>query len=64
MPCVRNVLVSVPKERVGVSSFNYESLTLKFRLENEFDLIFVVGFLPLLHTLAYMHIVYRWHINV
>jgi len=42
---VKSVLL---QERTGVSSFAHQSWTLKHRLDNEFDLVFVVGFQKIL----------------
>ncbi|XP_043229344.1 signal recognition particle receptor subunit alpha-like isoform X1 [Amphibalanus amphitrite] len=42
---VKSVLL---QERTGISSFTDASWTLKYRLDNEFDLVFVVGFQKIL----------------
>ncbi|XP_037083854.1 signal recognition particle receptor subunit alpha-like isoform X2 [Pollicipes pollicipes] len=42
---VKSVLL---QERTGLSSFVHQSWTLKHRLDNEFDLVFVVGFQKIL----------------
>ena len=36
------------QERTGIASFTDASWTLKYRLDNEFDLVFVVGFQKIL----------------
>ncbi|XP_007894166.1 signal recognition particle receptor subunit alpha isoform X1 [Callorhinchus milii] len=40
-------------ERGGTSSFTHEALTLKYKLDNEFELLFVVGYQKIL-TLTYV----------
>uniref|UniRef100_A0A674IL19 SRP receptor subunit alpha n=1 Tax=Terrapene triunguis TaxID=2587831 RepID=A0A674IL19_9SAUR len=40
-------------ERGGNNSFNHEALTLKYKLDNQFELVFVVGFQKIL-TLTYV----------
>ncbi|CAM4612001.1 signal recognition particle receptor subunit alpha [Lepidochelys kempii] len=47
---IRSVLL---QERGGNSSFNHEALTLKYKLDNQFELVFVVGFQKIL-TLTYV----------
>nr|XP_056716277.1 signal recognition particle receptor subunit alpha isoform X2 [Euleptes europaea] len=47
---IRSVLL---QERGGSNSFNHESLTLKYKLDNQFELVFVVGFQKIL-TLTYV----------
>ncbi|KAF7664774.1 hypothetical protein LDENG_00165170 [Lucifuga dentata] len=47
---IRSVIL---QERSGSNSFNHESLSLKYKLDNEFELIFVVGFQKIL-TLTYV----------
>uniref|UniRef100_A0A8D0HG36 Signal recognition particle receptor subunit alpha n=1 Tax=Sphenodon punctatus TaxID=8508 RepID=A0A8D0HG36_SPHPU len=47
---IRSVLL---QERGGNNSFNHESLTLKYKLDNQFELVFVVGFQKIL-TLTYV----------
>uniref|UniRef100_A0A8C8SQC9 SRP receptor subunit alpha n=1 Tax=Pelusios castaneus TaxID=367368 RepID=A0A8C8SQC9_9SAUR len=47
---IRSVLL---QERVGNNSFNHEALTLKYKLDNQFELVFVVGFQKIL-TLTYV----------
>uniref|UniRef100_A0A7N6A9P5 SRP54-type proteins GTP-binding domain-containing protein n=1 Tax=Anabas testudineus TaxID=64144 RepID=A0A7N6A9P5_ANATE len=41
------------QERSGNNSYNHEALSLKYKLDNEFELIFVVGFQKIL-TLTYV----------
>lgn len=41
------------QERVGVNSYTHDSLTLKFRLDNEFDLVFVAVYQKMIQ-LAYV----------
>uniref|UniRef100_A0A8C0FR69 SRP receptor subunit alpha n=1 Tax=Bubo bubo TaxID=30461 RepID=A0A8C0FR69_BUBBB len=41
------------KERGGNNSFTHEALTLKYKLDNQFELVFVVGFQKIL-TLTYV----------
>ncbi|XP_012693888.1 signal recognition particle receptor subunit alpha isoform X2 [Clupea harengus] len=45
-----NVLIRsvILQERSGNNSFNHNSLTLKYKLDNEFELVFVVGFQKIL----------------
>merc|ERR1711976_21245 len=38
----------IPQERGGNDSFNHEALTLKYKLDNEFELIFVVAYQKIL----------------
>ncbi|XP_041664435.1 signal recognition particle receptor subunit alpha [Cheilinus undulatus] len=47
---IRSVIL---QERSGNNSFNHEALSLKYKLDNEFELIFVVGFQKIL-TLTYV----------
>uniref|UniRef100_H3BEB1 SRP receptor subunit alpha n=1 Tax=Latimeria chalumnae TaxID=7897 RepID=H3BEB1_LATCH len=47
---IRTVIL---QERGGNNSFNHEALTLKYKLDNEFELVFVVGFQKIL-TLTYV----------
>ncbi|XP_029027482.1 signal recognition particle receptor subunit alpha [Betta splendens] len=47
---IRSVIL---QERSGNNSFTHESLSLKYKLDNEFELIFVVGFQKIL-TLTYV----------
>ncbi|XP_051934426.1 signal recognition particle receptor subunit alpha [Hippocampus zosterae] len=47
---IRSVIL---QERSGNNSFTHESLNLKYKLDNEFELIFVVGFQKIL-TLTYV----------
>lgn len=47
---IRSVLL---KERGGSNSFTHEALTLKYKLDNQFELVFVVGFQKIL-TLTYV----------
>ncbi|XP_053126233.1 signal recognition particle receptor subunit alpha [Hemicordylus capensis] len=47
---IRSVLL---QERGGSNSFNHEALTLKYKLDNQFELVFVVGFQKIL-TLTYV----------
>ncbi|TFK06325.1 homeobox protein SIX6 [Platysternon megacephalum] len=47
---IRSVLL---QERGGNNSFNHEALTLKYKLDNQFELVFVVGFQKIL-TLTYV----------
>ncbi|XP_071328141.1 signal recognition particle receptor subunit alpha [Trachinotus anak] len=47
---IRSVIL---QERSGNSSFTHEKLSLKYKLDNEFELIFVVGFQKIL-TLTYV----------
>ncbi|KAM9318190.1 signal recognition particle receptor subunit alpha isoform 2-T2 [Pholidichthys leucotaenia] len=47
---IRSVIL---QERSGNNSFTHEALSLKYKLDNEFELIFVVGFQKIL-TLAYV----------
>nr|XP_033775003.1 signal recognition particle receptor subunit alpha isoform X1 [Geotrypetes seraphini] len=47
---IRSVIL---QERGGTSSFNHEALTLKYKLDNQFELVFVVGFQKIL-TLTYV----------
>uniref|UniRef100_A0A3P8UKD5 SRP receptor subunit alpha n=1 Tax=Cynoglossus semilaevis TaxID=244447 RepID=A0A3P8UKD5_CYNSE len=47
---IRSVIL---QERSGNTSFNHEALSLKYKLDNEFELIFVVGFQKIL-TLTYV----------
>uniref|UniRef100_A0A1A8F8M3 Signal recognition particle receptor (Docking protein) n=2 Tax=Nothobranchius korthausae TaxID=1143690 RepID=A0A1A8F8M3_9TELE len=47
---IRSVIL---QERGGNNSFNHEALSLKYKLDNEFELIFVVGFQKIL-TLTYV----------
>lgn len=49
MSCLPPLCVSVFQERSGNTSFNHEALSLKYKLDNEFELIFVAShFLKLL----------------
>ncbi|NWZ37207.1 SRPRA protein, partial [Brachypodius atriceps] len=43
----------LPQERGGNNSFTHEALTLKYKLDNQFELVFVVGFQKIL-TLTYV----------
>ncbi|NXE53280.1 SRPRA protein, partial [Casuarius casuarius] len=43
----------LPQERGGSNSFTHEALTLKYKLDNQFELVFVVGFQKIL-TLTYV----------
>jgi len=44
-PAVNSLIKSVIlQERTGNNSFSYDSLTLKYKLDNEFELIFVVAY--------------------
>ncbi|NXS14583.1 SRPRA protein, partial [Neodrepanis coruscans] len=45
--------VPLPQERGGNNSFTHEALTLKYKLDNQFELVFVVGFQKIL-TLTYV----------
>nr|KAF6467965.1 SRP receptor subunit alpha [Rousettus aegyptiacus] len=47
---IRSVLL---QERGGNNSFTHEALTLKYKLDNQFELVFVVGFQKIL-TLTYV----------
>ncbi|XP_048369060.1 signal recognition particle receptor subunit alpha [Sphaerodactylus townsendi] len=47
---IRSVLL---QERGGSNSFTHDSLTLKYKLDNQFELVFVVGFQKIL-TLTYV----------
>ncbi|XP_077162572.1 signal recognition particle receptor subunit alpha [Paroedura picta] len=47
---IRSVLL---QERGGSNSFTHEALTLKYKLDNQFELVFVVGFQKIL-TLTYV----------
>uniref|UniRef100_A0A7N8Y3L4 SRP receptor subunit alpha n=1 Tax=Mastacembelus armatus TaxID=205130 RepID=A0A7N8Y3L4_9TELE len=47
---IRSVIL---QERSGKNSFTHEALSLKYKLDNEFELIFVVGFQKIL-TLTYV----------
>ncbi|XP_019950618.1 signal recognition particle receptor subunit alpha isoform X1 [Paralichthys olivaceus] len=47
---IRSVIL---QERSGNNSFSHEALSLKYKLDNEFELIFVVGFQKIL-TLTYV----------
>uniref|UniRef100_H3CY85 SRP receptor subunit alpha n=1 Tax=Tetraodon nigroviridis TaxID=99883 RepID=H3CY85_TETNG len=47
---IRSVIL---QERSGNNSFTHEALTLKYKLDNEFELLFVVGFQKIL-TLTYV----------
>ncbi|XP_038634523.1 signal recognition particle receptor subunit alpha isoform X2 [Scyliorhinus canicula] len=47
---IRSVIL---QERGGNSSFTHEALTLKYKLDNEFELLFVVGYQKIL-TLTYV----------
>uniref|UniRef100_A0A4W3H0A5 SRP receptor subunit alpha n=1 Tax=Callorhinchus milii TaxID=7868 RepID=A0A4W3H0A5_CALMI len=47
---IRSVIL---QERGGTSSFTHEALTLKYKLDNEFELLFVVGYQKIL-TLTYV----------
>ncbi|XP_040031608.2 signal recognition particle receptor subunit alpha [Gasterosteus aculeatus] len=47
---IRSVIL---QERTGNNSYNHEGLSLKYKLDNEFELIFVVGFQKIL-TLTYV----------
>uniref|UniRef100_W5M954 SRP receptor subunit alpha n=1 Tax=Lepisosteus oculatus TaxID=7918 RepID=W5M954_LEPOC len=47
---IRSVIL---QERSGNNSFTYDSLSLKYKLDNEFELVFVVGFQKIL-TLTYV----------
>ncbi len=40
----------VSQERGGSNAFNHETLTLKYKLDNEFELIFVVSTVHLFFT--------------
>ncbi|XP_029429078.1 signal recognition particle receptor subunit alpha [Rhinatrema bivittatum] len=42
---IRSVIL---QERGGTNSFNHEALTLKYKLDNQFELVFVVGFQKIL----------------
>uniref|UniRef100_A0A663LTH4 SRP receptor subunit alpha n=1 Tax=Athene cunicularia TaxID=194338 RepID=A0A663LTH4_ATHCN len=46
-------LLQEPPERGGNNSFTHEALTLKYKLDNQFELVFVVGFQKIL-TLTYV----------
>ncbi|KAK7151488.1 hypothetical protein R3I94_007964 [Phoxinus phoxinus] len=47
---IRSVIL---QERTGNNSFNHNALSLKYKLDNEFELVFVVGFQKIL-TLTYV----------
>ncbi|CAL9684303.1 unnamed protein product [Knipowitschia caucasica] len=47
---IRSVIL---QERSGKNTFNHDALSLKYKLDNEFELIFVVGFQKIL-TLTYV----------
>ncbi|CAM4576911.1 unnamed protein product [Leuciscus chuanchicus] len=47
---IRSVIL---QERTGNNSFNHNALNLKYKLDNEFELVFVVGFQKIL-TLTYV----------
>ncbi|XP_064157229.1 signal recognition particle receptor subunit alpha [Anguilla rostrata] len=47
---IRSVIL---QERSGTNSFNHNALSLKYKLDNEFELVFVVGFQKIL-TLTYV----------
>ena len=47
---IRSVLL---QERGGNNSFTHEALTFKYKLDNQFELVFVVGFQKIL-TLTYV----------
>lgn len=44
-PVYMSTLFVIPQERSGNKSFTHEALSLKYKLDNEFELIFVVGHL-------------------
>ncbi|KAJ8400369.1 hypothetical protein AAFF_G00397520 [Aldrovandia affinis] len=47
---IRSVIL---QERSGTNSYNHNSLSMKYKLDNEFELVFVVGFQKIL-TLTYV----------